>query len=85
MTWIPVESSNLKAVRYNQDTKELDVRFHNISNDSFYRYGGVEETVYNYLIQHSGMDLGWYFERVVKGSYPTTRIDTNESQIPDVS
>ena len=83
-SWIPVESTNLKLVRYHPEREELDIVFHN-RESSFYRYEGVGEKHFNYLVAKSGKDLGWYFYRVFRNSFPCTRIDFDaESKMPGI-
>lgn len=74
--WIPVESSNLKAVRFNEGTQELDIEFH--KGEGYYRYEGVDPKHYNYLISKSGDGLGWYFWRVFRNSYPFKKMEFDD-------
>lgn len=62
MTMIPVSSSNLSAVGYEDTT--LYVRFH---SGSTYAYFNVPENVYNGLL--AAPSKGKYLASVIKGSY----------------
>ena len=67
MQMIPVSSSNLSSVGYENCT--LYVRFH---DGSLYAYSGVPESVYRELL--SAPSHGHYLAVHVKGVYPYRRI-----------
>lgn len=65
---IPVVSSNLVAVGYEADTRELYIQFKN----GLYVYTNVPQAVYNSLM--SASSHGKYFHQFVKDAYPYRRI-----------
>lgn len=67
MNMIPVSSSNLASVGYENGT--LYVRF---LNGSLYAYSGVPESVYRGLLNADSH--GHYLAVYVKGTYPYRRI-----------
>lgn len=67
MNMIPVSSSNLSAVGYENNT--LYVVFH---NGSLYSYAGVPRHIYEGLM--SAPSHGKYLATYVKGTYPYTRL-----------
>lgn len=67
MNMIPVSSSNLSSVGYENGT--LYVRFH---NGSLYSYSGVPESIYHGLM--SAPSHGSYLASHVKNVYPYRRI-----------
>ncbi len=67
MNMIPVSSSNLSAVGYENGT--LYVSF---NSGSMYSYSGVPESVYNNLM--SASSKGSYFATYIRKSYPYRRI-----------
>lgn len=65
----PVQSSNLRAVGYNKDTKVLEIEF---IKGGVYRYFDVMESVYLGLI---GADSkGAYFHEHIRGRYRYKRV-----------
>ena len=67
MNMIPVSSSNLSSVGYENST--LYVRFH---NGSLYSYSGVPESIYHGLM--SAPSHGSYLASHIKNVYPYRRI-----------
>lgn len=67
MRMIPVSSSNLSSVGY--ENRTLYVSFH---SGSLYAYSGVPESVYRGLM--SASSHGSYLAHNVKGIYPYQRI-----------
>lgn len=67
MNMIPVSSSNLSSVGYENST--LYVRFH---NGSLYSYSGVPESIYRGIM--SAPSHGSYLASHVKNVYPYRRI-----------
>ncbi|MEC4611760.1 KTSC domain-containing protein [Tsukamurella tyrosinosolvens] len=61
---VPVESSNIRAIGYDEDGLELWIEFNDYST---YVYGGVPSIVHDELI--AAPSKGSYFNRVVKGNY----------------
>jgi len=63
MNHIPVSSSNVKSIGYENGV--LEVIFH---NDKVYRYSNVPETIYKTLL--SGVSVGKYLAAHVYNQYP---------------
>lgn len=67
----PVESSNLKAIGYNPNTKELFVEMKN--NNALYKYQDVSlETYQNFFESNS---KGSFFAKEIRNKFNTTKID----------
>ena len=62
--YVDVESSNIAAIGYNEDTKELYVRF---SSGAVYIYQDVQEEVYQEFLDASSK--GKYLNEHIKGVY----------------
>jgi hypothetical protein len=69
MEMIPVQSSNIAAVGYVEQTETLVIEF---LNGSSYEYGNVPLVVYNDLMNASS--VGSYFNREIKDNYPCNKI-----------
>ena len=67
MNMIPVDSSNLSSVGYENDT--LYVAF---NSGGLYSYSGVPASVYSGLLNASSK--GSYFHENIKNVYPYTKI-----------
>lgn len=67
---IPVNSSNIAEVGYDEENKEVYVRF---LNNSLYVYKGVPIFEYESLI--NSPSLGSYLNRNYKNVYPYERIE----------
>lgn len=67
MNMIPVDSSNLESVGYDNGT--LYVHFH---SGGTYSYSGVPEPVYHELM--NAASKGEYFSAYIKNSYPYQRL-----------
>lgn len=67
MNMIPVSSSDLESVGYENET--LYIRFH---SGGLYQYAGVPDRVYRELM--SAASHGRYFHSFIKGNYPYQRI-----------
>lgn len=67
--WTQVDSSNLKAYRYDKTGMALDVQF---KNGSVYRYNGVPMTVAKNLGQASS--VGSFFASNVKSIYEVEKL-----------
>lgn len=70
LAWVPVRSSNLRAVQYMEASSDLYIWFH--YNDAVYRYENVPPTVYGQLIQQSS--VGDYFQTTIKPMFPSTKM-----------
>lgn len=64
MPVVPLKSSNLRAVSYDEDERTLTVYF---VNGNSYEYADVPKSVYDALINASS--AGRYFNRFIKGVY----------------
>lgn len=67
--WIPVSSSNLDAVSYDDILRRLFVRF---KSGSVYQYENVPKGKYQGLI--SAASKGSFFHQHIKGVYGFTRL-----------
>lgn len=67
ISWTPVKSSNLRAVRYHDSVMQLDVMFN--GGDAVYEYTDVPIGVYKVLIDGSLKSVGRYFNKSVKPFY----------------
>ncbi len=67
MLHIPVSSSNLSTVAYENNT--LEIRF---KNNTLYRYYHVPEYIYLGLI--NATSKGGYHAKYIKNTYPVERI-----------
>lgn len=67
---IPVESSNLESVGYDEINKQLYVRF---LKGGLYFYSNVPVTIYSALMNASSH--GEYFSRYIRNDYPTQRVE----------
>ena len=68
MNMIPVSSSNLVAVGYDEISKTLLIRFRN----GTYAYSGVPQHVYESLM-HAG-SKGRYHDTFIKDRYPCRKV-----------
>lgn len=66
---IPVSSSKLKAVSYEESPMILHIEFY---KDGTFEYYGVPETVYRGLLEADS--LGIYFKRYIKDRYRYVKI-----------
>lgn len=64
--WVSLVSSNVAAIQYDDQTKQLAVRFH---NGKVYTYSGVEQQVAREFA--ASPSPGTYFHNNIKGAYPT--------------
>lgn len=68
---IPVSSSNVQAIGYDELNQVLYVRF--ISNNSLYSYHGVPKA--EFLGLQNAASVGGYLDQnIKKGSYPYKRL-----------
>lgn len=74
MNLIPVQSSNLKAVGFEQtDINEATLEVHFL-NGTAYQYSGVEPEVFEALL--AAPSVGQFFNKNIKnGGYPCTSIN----------
>lgn len=66
---IPVESSNVAAVGYHEDVKDIHVQF---KNGSTYKYGNVPKEVYEQLV--GAASVGGFLNSQIKPNYSCERI-----------
>lgn len=66
---VPVQSSDLKAVGYDEPSKTLHVEFH---SGGLYEYAGVPEKIHQAL--RAATSVGRYFHANVKDRYPTKKL-----------
>ncbi|MGE0539179.1 MAG: KTSC domain-containing protein [Dehalococcoidia bacterium] len=69
MDMIPVSSSNVAAIGYDDATELLQVRFH---NGSLYAYSGVPSSVFQRFL--SAPSKGSFVHEELKDRYPYRRI-----------
>ena len=73
MKFTPVESSNLKAVGYDEEHEVLGIRF---NNGAEYQYSSVPKPVYEGLL--SASSSGSYFHKSIRGTYEFIKIKERE-------
>lgn len=66
---LPVKSSNISAVGYDEQSQALFIRF---KSGSTYRYDAVPPDEYQALA--TAGSVGAYFAASIKDQYPTTRV-----------
>lgn len=69
MNRIPVNSSDLRSVGYDETTKVLEIEFH---GGQIYQYYGVPRAVYEGLMQAASH--GKYFHAHIKNVYSYQRV-----------
>lgn len=67
--WIPVQSSNLSRIRYDEDSRTLEIEFH---GGRRYQYFEVPVSIFRGL-KNAG-SKGSYFNENIKGSFRYTRV-----------
>ncbi|MCB2356421.1 KTSC domain-containing protein [Clostridium estertheticum] len=67
---IPVSSSNIDSVGYDEEDQTVHVRF---TNNSLYIYKGVPELEFDGLV--NAPSVGSYLHRNYKNVYPYSRIE----------
>ena len=67
--WIPVESSNLSRIRYEEDTRTLEVEFH---GGRMYEYYDVPPAEFDGLL--AAESHGSYFSEHIRDVYSYNRI-----------
>lgn len=70
MDRVPVSSSNLKSVGYDEISQILEIEFH--SEGRIYQYSSVPKYRHEGLMNASSK--GSYFHAYIRDKYPTTRI-----------
>lgn len=68
--WHEVDSTSIRAVKWDSDRQSLTVEF--LSNRARYRYDQVPERVVHELL--NAPSVGSYFESRIKGHYGSTRL-----------
>jgi hypothetical protein len=74
MQTTPVDSSVIAEIGYDEDTKVLEVRFH---NEHVHQYFSVPRSEYEKLM--SARSIWSYFTRVIRVRYRSIRTDISES------
>jgi hypothetical protein len=69
MDWIPVVSSNLSRIRYDENSNTLEIEF---QGGRVYQYFDVPVQVFEGL--RNAASLGQYFSQNIKGYYRYARI-----------
>lgn len=75
ITWEPVESSNISALYFHEQSQTVCVRF---NNGGLYTYIGPDHEIYMNL--RMSQSVGKYLHNVLK-SYPYTRWQTEDELI----
>ena len=75
MKMIPIQSSNLRAIGYDQENATLAVEFH---SGVLHHHGGVPAALYVGLM--SAPSHGKYYNEHIKGQYPGRR--AGETPVP---
>ncbi|MEM2161095.1 MAG: KTSC domain-containing protein [Candidatus Nitrosotenuis sp.] len=69
MNRIPVQSSNLRSVGYDPNTRTLEIEFH---SGGIYQYSGISQQMYEGLM--SAPSKGSYFAQHIKNNYGYRKI-----------
>lgn len=67
--WTPVESSNVKSIKFDERTRELDVRF---KNGAEYVYSGIQPSIGNAMPY--AQSKGKFVWQVLRDKYPYKRV-----------
>ena len=70
MTRVPVDSSNIKSLGYDDKSKTLEVEF---TNGAVYRYSGVGKRTFEKLMETKSK--GTYFHENIRGKYSYERVE----------
>ena len=73
--WVSVDSSNIKAIRFDEDREILDIQFLG-SEDYFFRYENFSCFEYEQFIEAGSM--GSYFARYIKGQFESEKLTMEE-------
>lgn len=68
-TFVPVNSSNIESVGYNEESQSLMVKFR---SGSSYAYDGIPQSVYDAFMASDSK--GRFFSAYIRGKYPTTQL-----------
>ena len=74
MTRTPVDSSNIKSLGYDNESKALEVEF---TNGAVYRYSGVGKRTFEELMETKSK--GAFFHENIRGKYSYERVRTSTS------
>ena len=69
MEWIKVDSSSISRIRYNENTKVLEIEFHG----GLYQYFDVPVHIFEEL-RNAVDSHGKYFNQHIKGHYRYARV-----------
>jgi hypothetical protein len=75
MERVTVESSSLRSVGYDEDTRVLEVEF---LSGRIYSYAGVPPEAYDWLMRSKGK--GGYFNRMIRDRYTMRDVTPGASQ-----
>ena len=77
MNLIPVESTTLAAVGYDEARELLRLEFR---SQAIYQYQGVPATVYHALLH--APSKGSYFNQAIRGRFPYKRVSRRDREKP---
>jgi hypothetical protein len=63
-TFSKIQSRSVKAIKYNPDTRELDIQF---NTGKWYRYKGVAVAVWEAML--ASTEIGTFVSQHIKGQY----------------
>ena len=69
--WVNVESSNIKAIRYDEQNEILDIQFLS-SDDIFFRYENFPQCEYEQFVEAGS--IGSYYARHIKGQFESEKL-----------
>lgn len=69
MNRIPVKSSNINSIGYDEKNKTLEIEFH---SGGIYQYLNVEKELYDNIM--SASSKGGFFHRFIKDKYHTKKV-----------
>jgi hypothetical protein len=69
--WVSVDSSNIKAIRYDERNEILDIQFLS-GEDYFFRYENFPQCEYQQFIEAGSM--GSYYARHIKGQFESEKL-----------
>lgn len=74
--WNEIDSSNVKAIAYVEDSRTLMVEF---AHGGFYTYDGVERDHYVDLVHAES--VGRYLNQVIKALYPYRKFSSRDELV----
>lgn len=73
--WVSVDSSNIKAIRFDEDRESLDIQFLG-SEDYFFRYENFPNFEYEQFVEAGS--IGSYYARHIKGQFESEKLTMEE-------